>query len=113
MFWTKEELKDIPYEFLHDAVYCISRIFPVLSVYMDSKGGLAIKIDKDLERHEIQDCLFNLHYYGPYAAAPEGPSAESACLGHDFNWTQDGKTMIFSHDGVDYRHLENILGASY
>lgn len=105
MFYTKNELGNIEFLFLHDAVMTINRYYPVRSVYVDPQGGVAVTIAAELERKQIQDCLFELHYFGPYEVAPEGPSAEVPRLGYNFDWSSDGYTQVYSPDGVDYRTL--------
>jgi hypothetical protein len=105
MYWTKDKLGEIEFPFLHDAVMSINRYYPVRSVYMDVKGGVCITVEADLERKQIQDCLFELHYFGPYSAAPVGPSAEELKVGVNFGWNADGYTELYSEDGVDYRTL--------
>ena len=108
MIWSKNEIADIKYPFLHDAIYCINRVVPSFrSVYMDGEGGLALKFDKELTEDEIKGVRFELRYFGPYSAAPVGPSAEELAYGrtHSFTDLPSGTyTQVFSDD-IDYRTL--------
>lgn len=109
MIWSKNKIASIEYPFLHDALYSINRIVPSFrSVYMDREGGLALKFDKELSEDEIKGVRFELRYFGPYSAAPVGPSAEELVYGrtHLFTDSSSGTyTQVFSDD-IDYRKLD-------
>lgn len=102
---TYRNYQDITFPFLHDAVYCIQRIFNTFrSCYMDRNGGVCLRFAGELTVEQIQQVLFELHYFGPYSASPDGPAAEIAIRCRDYDWS-DGRTLVYSRPWVDYRKL--------
>lgn len=109
MLWLKNEISEIRFPFLHDAIYSINRIVPSFRyVYMDGNGGVALRFDEELTEEQIKGVRFELRYFGPYSAAPIGPSGEELKYGQTHSYTDnlaETYTQVFSDDDVDYREL--------
>lgn len=111
MTWRNIDIEKIQYDFLHDAIYSINRIVPGFShVYMDGEGELALMFNGELTEEQIKGIRFELRPFGPYDAAPVGPSAEELVYGrtHVYRDREDGsvQTEVYSPDGINYRMLD-------
>lgn len=109
MHWNKNEIADVQYDFLHDALYLINLHTPgFVSCYMDKSGELALTFEGELTEDQIKGALFelNIEFLSPYSAAPIGPSAEELKYGqtHEYCYNTE-RTVVYSRDGIDYRRV--------
>ena len=92
---TYRKLEEIPYPFLHDAVYCTMWNYTVDSVYMDKEGGCAIRIKGNLTDEDAVRIQQNFY--------PEDKSLSE--IEPDYTNRKNGIAEVYTPDGIDYRTL--------
>lgn len=99
-------IEDIPYPFLHDAVYLMDKYTQgVLYTRLTKGGECAIIIKGKLSDDIIARCLNDLN---PYVTSESSISDYKPLDGQNYDYTMINKevyTVIYTENNIDYRKL--------
>ena len=97
---TFTDYNAIPYPYLHDAGYILSRRYNLESIYMDKRGELSITFKGKLSENAVKDILQNI--------TPNDICKDDIALEYNLSHSYSDdmqKTYVYSPDGIDYREL--------
>ena len=99
-------IEDIPYPFLHDAVLLIDKYTEgVYYTRITKSGECAIKIHGELSDETLARCMMNLDL-NVTAESSLSDYTPKMCIDYDYCGNRpEIKTVIYTKDGIDYTKL--------